>query len=267
MRANPMPANPVPANPRRANTIISNDPAGSNPLRRRRVLRNLAGASLLLGVGPLWQRAARSAEGAVELPPPALDLPPPVGEGLQKAIFAGGCFWGVQGVYQHVKGVRRAVSGYSGGTAPTAAYELVSSGRTGHAESVEVTYDPAQVSYGALLQIFFSVVHDPTQLDRQGPDVGTQYRSAIFATGPAQLEVAQAYIAQLDATRRFRKPIVTRLEDRPSFFPAELYHQDYMTENPRNPYIVFNDLPKVANLKRLFPERYRSEPMLVKRSQ
>ena len=250
----------------RANPISASDPKESKPLRRRRVLLHLTGGSLLLGAGLLWQRAGRSAEEALELPPPALDLPPAAGQGPQKAIFAGGCFWGVQGVYQHVKGVQRAVSGYSGGTAPTAAYELVSSGRTGHAESVEFTYDPDQVSYGALLQIFFSVVHDPTQLDRQGPDVGTQYRSAIFATGPAQLEVAQAYIAQLDATRRFRKPIVTRLENGPSFFPAEIYHQDYMTENPRNLYIVINDLPKVANLKRLFPERYRSEPVLVKRA-
>ena len=235
------------------------------PLRRRGVLQRLAGGGALLGAGLLWQRTARSAEEAVEIPPPALD-PPPAGQGLQKAILAGGCFWGVQGVYQHVKGVQRAVSGYSGGSAPTAAYELVSSGRTGHAESVEITYDPAQVSYGTLLQIFFSVVHDPTQLDRQGPDVGTQYRSAIFATSPAQLQAARAYIAQLDAAKRFGKPIVTRLEERPSFFPAEAYHQDFMTENPRHLYIVINDLPKVANLKRLFPERYRSEPVLVKGS-
>ena len=208
--------------------------------------------------------AARAAEEAVKIPPPAQDLPP-AGKGLQKAIFAGGCFWGVQGVFQHVKGVQRAVSGYSGGTAPTAAYELVSRGNTGHAESVEITYDPSQVSYGTLLQIFFSVAHDPTQLNQQGPDVGTQYRSAIFATSPAQLKVAQAYVAQLDATKLFGKPIVTQLEGKPSFFPAEMYHQDYMPENPRNPYIVFNDLPKVANLKRLFPERFRSEPVLVKR--
>ncbi|MFT3721542.1 peptide-methionine (S)-S-oxide reductase MsrA [Pseudorhodoferax sp.] len=233
------------------------------PLHRRGMLRHLAGGAVLLGAGLLWLRTARSAEEAVEIPPPALD-PAPAGRGLQKAIFAGGCFWGVQGVYQHVKGVQRAVSGYSGGTAPTAAYELVSSGRTGHAESVEVTYDPAQISYGTLLRIFFSVVHDPTQRDRQGPDVGPQYRSAIFATSPEQLQVAKAYVAQLDAAKRFARPIATRLEDKPSFFPAETYHQDYMTENPRNPYIAINDLPKVANLERLFPERYRREPVLVK---
>lgn len=237
----------------------------SNPLHRRSLLQHLAGSALLLGAGLLWQKAARAApEEAVKIPPPSQDLPPS-GQGPQKAIFAGGCFWGVQGVYQHVKGVQRAVSGYSGGTAPTAAYALVSSGRTAHAESVEITYDPAQVSYGALLQIFFSVVHDPTQLNRQGPDVGTQYRSAIFATSPAQLKVAQAYIAQLDATKLFNKPIVTRLEDRPSFFPAEVYHQDFMTENPRHPYIAVNDLPKLEHLKRLFPDRYRSKPVLVKR--
>ncbi|CAM3899645.1 peptide-methionine (S)-S-oxide reductase MsrA [Paracidovorax anthurii] len=236
----------------------------SNPIRRRAALRCLAGGSLLLAGGLAWQTAARAAaEEAVKIPPPALEVPPS-GQGLQKAIFAGGCFWGVQGVYQHVKGVQRAVSGYSGGTAPTAAYELVSRGDTGHAESVEITYDPAQVSYGTLLQIFFSVAHDPTQLNRQGPDVGTQYRSAIFATSPDQLKAAKAYIAQLDATKLFGKPIVTQLADKPSFFPAETYHQDYMTENPRNPYIVVNDLPKVDNLKRLFADRYRSEPVLVK---
>lgn len=229
--------------------------------RRRGVLHALlAGAT-----GLLWQHEAYAAEEAVKIPPPALD-PAAARPGLQKAIFAGGCFWGVQGVYQHVKGVQRAVSGYSGGTAPTAAYELVSRGDTGHAESVEVTYDPAQVSYGTLLQIFFSVVHDPTQLNRQGPDVGAQYRSAIFAASPEQLKVAQAYVAQLDAAKLFGKPIVTRLEDKPSFFPAETYHQDYMTENPRSPYIAINDLPKVEHLKRLFPERYRSEPVLVKRA-
>ncbi|MFT3816835.1 MAG: peptide-methionine (S)-S-oxide reductase MsrA [Rubrivivax sp.] len=208
--------------------------------------------------------AGRAADAAVRIPPPAKDLPPPSAQGLQKAVFAGGCFWGVQGVFQHVKGVQRAVSGYAGGTAPTAAYELVSTGRTGHAEAVEVSFDPAQVSYGALLQIFFSVAHDPTQLDRQGPDVGPQYRSAIFPAGPDQLQVAQAYVAQLDAARVFGKPIVTRLEAGRGFFPAEAYHQDFMTEHPQHPYIVMHDRPKLDELKRLFPERFRSEPVLVK---
>ena len=231
------------------------------PLRRRGVLHILAGSALLGGL--LWQAGGLlAAEQAVRIPPPAQDISA-TGQGPQKAVFAGGCFWGVQGVFQHVKGVQRAVSGYSGGSAAQASYSAVSSGRTGHAESVEITYDPARVSYGRLLQIFFSVAHDPTQLNRQGPDVGTQYRSAIFATSPEQLKTAQAYIAQLDASKAFGKPIVTRLEDKPSFFPAENYHQDYMTENPRNPYIAINDLPKVENLKRLFPDSYRSDPVLV----
>ncbi|MFD1840372.1 peptide-methionine (S)-S-oxide reductase MsrA [Paracidovorax cattleyae] len=231
---------------------------------RRTVLQTLALGVMLPGGALLWQKTAFSAEEAVRIPAPAQDLQAGA-QAPQRAIFTGGCFWGVQGVFQHVKGVQRAVSGYSGGTAPTAAYELVSRGNTGHAESVEITYDPAQVSYGTLLQIFFSVAHDPTQLNRQGPDVGTQYRSAIFATSPDQLKVAKGYIAQLDATKLFGKPIVTQLADKPSFFPAEMYHQDYMTENPRNPYIVANDLPKVESLKQLFADRYRSEPVLVKR--
>lgn len=234
-------------------------------LNRRGLLQTLAGSIVLLGGGLLWQSMAFSAEEAVRLPAPVLDLPA-TGPSPQRAIFAGGCFWGVQGVFQHVKGVQRAVSGYSGGAASTASYELVSRGNTGHAESVEITFDPTQVSYGKLLQIFFSVVHDPTQLNRQGPDTGTQYRSAIFTTSPAQLKTAQAYVAQLDAARLYPKPIVTRLEDKASFYPAELYHQDFLTENPRHPYIVFNDIPKVNSLKRLFPDSYRSEPVLVKKT-
>lgn len=234
-------------------------------LHRRGLLQTLTGGIVLLGSGLLWQSTAFSADEAVRIPPPVMDMPA-TGPAPQRAIFAGGCFWGVQGVFQHVKGVQRAVSGYSGGTASTASYEQVSRGNTGHAESVEVTFDPSLVSYGELLQIFFSVVHDPTQLNRQGPDTGTQYRSAIFATSPAQLKTAQAYVAQLDAAHLYPKPIVTRLEDRASFYPAELYHQDFMTENPRHPYIVFNDLPKVSNLKRLFPDHYLSEPVLTKKT-
>ncbi len=229
---------------------------------RRAALRALALMPVVLSAGALGPRPAAAAEAEVKLPPPAND-PAPAAPGLQKAIFAGGCFWGVQGVFQHVKGVQRAVSGYSGGTAATASYDQVSAGRTGHAESVEVSFDPAQVSYGTLLQIFFSVVHDPTQLNRQGPDVGTQYRSAVFAATPAQLKQAQAYVAQLESARSFGKPIVTRLEATPSFFPAEVYHQDFMTDNPRHPYIVFHDQPKLAQLQRLFPDRFRSEPVRV----
>ena len=202
-------------------------------------------------------------DDAVVIAPPALDLPGTPGN-LQTAVFAGGCFWGVQGVFQHVQGVRNAVSGYDGGAANTAQYESVSEGDTGHAESVSVTYDPTKVSYGKLLQIYFSVAHNPTELNRQGPDTGTQYRSTIFAQNVEQQKVAQAYIAQLDATKSFTKPIATTIELGKPFYPAESYHQDFLTENPSYPYIVINDLPKVAQLKKLFPDQYRAEPVLVK---
>jgi peptide-methionine (S)-S-oxide reductase len=179
------------------------------------------------------------------------------------AVLAGGCFWGVQGVYQHVKGVTSAISGYAGGQQNTAHYEMVGRGGTGHAESVQVTFDPHQVSYGKILQIFFSVVHDPTQLNRQGPDVGPQYRSAIFPENAEQARVARAYIAQLNQARVFDAAIVTKLEmDRP-FYPAEAYHQDYLKNNPTSPYIVYNDLPKIDDLKRIFPDLYRTAPVLV----
>ena len=230
----------------------------THPSRRRFAHTLTAGALMLVTL-----TACSAAEEPVRIPPPAKD---PAASGPQKAVFAGGCFWGVQGVFQHVKGVQRAVSGYAGGSAATASYDVVSGGRTGHAEAVEVTFDPAQISYGALLQIFFSVAHDPTQLNRQGPDSGTQYRSAVFPANPAQRDTAQAYIAQLDAAKLYAKPIVTKLEDKVSFFPAETYHQDYLTENPRQPYIVFNDLPKVAALKQLFADRYRNDPVLVKQT-
>jgi peptide-methionine (S)-S-oxide reductase len=177
--------------------------------------------------------------------------------------LAGGCFWGVQGVFQHVKGVTSAVSGYAGGDRKTAAYETVSTGRTGHAESVQVTFDPRQISYGRLLQIFFSVVHDPTELNRQGPDTGTQYRSAIFPTDTEQANVAKAYVAQLDQAHAFKKTIATRIEPDRTFYPAETYHQDFLTRNPTHPYIAINDLPKIEDLKRLFPEAYRGAPVLV----
>jgi len=222
---------------------------------------------LLLGVaaaGVIGQCSAFSfgGEEGVVIPPPALD------ENTQAhsetAVFAGGCFWGVQGVFQHVKGVQKAVSGYAGGAANTAEYERVSEGDTGHAESVQVTFDPTQVSYGSLLQIYFSVAHNPTELNRQGPDSGTQYRSALFPVNADQQRVAQAYIAQLDAAHAYSKPIVTRLETYNGFYPAEDYHQDFLTEHPTYPYIVINDLPKVAQLKQLFAERYQEKPVLVK---
>ncbi|HWJ55531.1 MAG TPA: peptide-methionine (S)-S-oxide reductase MsrA, partial [Vicinamibacterales bacterium] len=182
----------------------------------------------------------------------------------QVAVFAGGCFWGVQGVYQHVAGVSGAVSGYAGGNKGSAHYETVGGGDSGHAEAVQVTFDPRQVGYGALLQIFFSVAHDPTQLDRQGPDVGTQYRSTIFPTDASQAEVARAYIARLNAAHAFDAPIVTTIEPGRTFYPAEAYHQDYLTLHPDQPYIAINDLPKIAELKRLFPARYRETPVLVR---
>jgi peptide-methionine (S)-S-oxide reductase len=179
------------------------------------------------------------------------------------AVLAGGCFWGVQGVFQHVAGVENAVSGYAGGNADTASYYVVGSGSTGHAESVQVSYDPEKISYGELLQIYFSVAHDPTELNRQGPDTGTQYRSTIFPQNAAQAKIAEAYIAQLNGAHVFGRPVVTTVEPSKTFYPAEGYHQNYLTLNPTQPYIVYNDLPKIANLKRLFPERYRDDPILV----
>ena len=224
----------------------------------RRTLLGLAAA------GVMGQCLAFSfgAEDAVVIPPPSIDEITQAHS--ETVIFAGGCFWGVQGVFQHVKGVKKAVSGYAGGAANTAQYERVSNGDTGHAEAVEVTFDPGQVSYGSLLQIYFSVAHNPTELNRQGPDHGTQYRSAIFVKSPEQQRIAQAYIAQLDSARSFDKPIVTKLETYNGFYPAEEEHQDFLTEHPTYPYIVINDLPKVAQLKQLYPQRYQEKPVLVK---
>lgn len=178
-------------------------------------------------------------------------------------MLAGGCFWGVQGVFQHVDGVLNAVSGYAGGDADTAIYEEVSTGTTGHAETVQITFDPGTISYGQILQIYFSVVHDPTELNRQGPDEGTQYRSTIFPTNDEQAHVAQAYIDQLDRAHVFDLPIATTIEPGRTFFRAEEYHQDFLVDNPTHPYIVVNDLPKVAALRSFFPDRYRDRPVLV----
>jgi len=225
----------------------------------RRALMGLAVAGLISQASAF---SFGGAESAVVIPPPTLDETTQARS--ETAVFAGGCFWGVQGVFQHVKGVQNAVSGYAGGAADTAQYERVSDGDTGHAESVEVTFDPSQVSYGTLLQIYFSVAHNPTELNRQGPDSGTQYRSAIFSKSSEQQRVAQAYIAQLDAARSFDKPIVTKVESFNGFYPAEEEHQDFLTEHPTYPYIVINDLPKVAQLKQLYPQRYQEQPVLVK---
>jgi len=204
---------------------------------------------------------SRAAEDAVIIPAPTADTQP--AGGLQTAVIAGGCFWGVQGVFQHTAGVVNAVSGYAGGNKSTADYRLVSTGSTGHAEAVEIKYDPNKISYGKILQIFFSVAHDPTQLNRQGPDSGTQYRSAIFTTSDEQKKVAEAYIAQLNAAKVYRKPIVTTIGPLEAFYPAEAYHQDYLTLHPNQPYIAFNDLPKVEHLKKIFAENYIEKPTLV----
>ena len=220
------------------------------------------------------------AETAFRIPPPVVDVedvvpagspaggspsgsPSGAASGHQTMVVAGGCFWGVQAVFQHTKGVIQAVSGYAGGQADTASYDKVTSGRTGHAESVQVTFDPAQVSYGELLHIFFSVIHDPTQLNRQGPDVGTHYRSALFYVDEGQKQIAEKYIAQLGEAKAYPRKIVTEVTPLKGFYPAEGYHQDYATLHPESGYIITFDLPKIANLKSMFPERYRSEPQLV----
>jgi len=205
---------------------------------------------------------AQAQEKAVVVPPPAFDETPS-GAATATATFAGGCFWGVQGVYQRVQGVLKAVSGYAGGKQETAHYEMVGSGTTGHAETVQITYDPSKITYGKLLQIYFSVAHDPTQLNYQGPDHGPQYRSTIFPADKNQREIAEKYIAQLDAAHVFPRKIVTTLEDGKTFYPAEAYHQDFLVRNPDYPYIAINDIPKVRNLAQLFPEIYRTQPVLV----
>jgi peptide-methionine (S)-S-oxide reductase len=227
-------------------------------------LRAVLGATLVVSAfGLAATMLAHAAEPAVAIPAPALDPAAPAAGGPQTIVLAGGCFWGVQGVFEHAKGVIHAVSGYSGGTKETAHYEIVGTEQTGHAESVQVTYDPKQISYGKILQIYFSVAHNPTELNYQGPDSGTSYRSAIFYASDEQKRVAEAYIAQLEKAHVFAEPIVTKLEAFTGFYPAEDYHQDFLVLHPTYPYIVFNDLPKVANFKRLFPDYYRETPVTV----
>ena len=204
-------------------------------------------------------------EHAILIPPP--HYTPPIGEKkLERIILAGGCFWGMQGVYQHLKGVTQAISGYAGGSAETAHYETVSNGQTGHAEAVEVTYDPKKITLGDILQVFFSVAHDPTQINAQGPDEGTQYRSAIFINDKIQEKIAKDYIDQLNKTQIFKNKIATKIELGKIFYPAEDYHQDYLEHNPMKPYIVFNDLPKIKNLEKLFPQLYKATPSLTTHS-
>jgi peptide-methionine (S)-S-oxide reductase len=220
-----------------------------------------AAALSALAITAFVAAPSRAAEDAVVIPPPAMDAQ--ASDGIQTAVIAGGCFWGVQGVFQHTAGVVNAVSGYAGGSKATADYNVVSTGTTGHAESVQIKYDPKKISYGKILQIFFSVAHDPTQLNRQGPDSGTQYRSAIFTTSDEQKKVADAYIAQLNSAKVYNKPIVTKVGPLEGFFPAEAYHQDYLTLHPSQPYIAYNDLPKIENLKKIFAEDYIEKPTLV----
>jgi peptide-methionine (S)-S-oxide reductase len=215
---------------------------------------------LLCGI--LAPLVVAAAEAPVVIPPAAYDVPKAPGP-LQTAVLSGGCFWGVQGVFEHLIGVRQVLSGYAGGAKNTAIYEVVSSGSTGHAESVQITYDPQQVSYGQILQVYFSVAHNPTQLNRQGPDVGTQYRSAIFYANEVQKKVAASYIAQLGKAGVFGGPIVTQLAGLQGFYPAEGYHQDYLLLNPSNPYIVYNDLPKIRNFQRLLPVLYQAKAVTV----
>ena len=237
----------------------------TSPARSTAHLRTtLLVTALLIAAGSGLTVLSPAAEVAHTVPAPAVDEQ--AGPGAQTsevAVLAGGCFWGVQGVFQHVNGVTAAVSGYAGGDKKSARYETVGTGRTGHAESVRISFDPRKISYGRILQIYFSVAHDPTQLNRQGPDVGTQYRSAIFPANPAQASIAKAYIAQLNQARVFNAAIVTKIEPDREFYAAEDYHQDFLTRHPGHPYIVYNDLPKIEDLKRLFPETYRADPVLV----
>lgn len=232
-------------------------------MKLRAAWTNIVAPVVLIAIATLaWQHRAHSAEPAVAVPAPSQDEPASKTHS-ETAVFAGGCFWGVQGVFEHVRGVQQAVSGYSGGAAGTAQYETVSMGDTGHAESVRVTFDPSQVSYGHLLQVFFSVVENPTELNYQGPDEGSQYRSAVFPLDGAQRAIAQAYIAQLGRARVFPAPIVTHVETFKGFYPAESYHQNFLTLHPDNSYIYYNDLPKIAALKKLFPVLYRPTPVLA----
>lgn len=223
--------------------------------------RSLRGAGVVLGLAvaaSLTLRLVSATDRGATLPDPQVDSPLAKAPGEAKAVVAGGCFWGIQAVFQHVSGVTRAISGYSGGAAMTAKYAIVGSGMTGHAESVEITYDPSRISYGQLLKVFFAVAHDPTQLNRQGPDTGTQYRSAIFYQGEEQQRIAQSYVAQLEQAKSFSRRIVTEITPLKAFYEAEAYHQNYATKHPNDPYIVINDAPKVVHLKQQFPQLYVS---------
>ena len=215
------------------------------------------GSALLIVGASLACNSAKAS--ATKIPDPALDAPLAKVKGEQTAVLAGGCFWGVEAVFEHVKGVTKVTSGYSGGSSDTAQYGTVSSGQTGHAESVRIVYDPSKISYGQLLKVFFAVAHDPTELNRQGPDTGTQYRSAIFYANEEQKRIAEAYIDQLDKARVFGGAIVTKVSPLQTFYEAESYHQDYLAHHPNEPYIVFNDLPKLEDLRKHFPDLYKAK--------
>lgn len=226
------------------------------------MIRYVVATAITLAALTALRGVPHSSVSGVKVPEPAVDEQMATHAGQEKAVLAGGCFWGVQAVFEHVKGVTKVVSGYAGGEASTAAYDIVSTEKTGHAESVEITYDPSQISYGQLLKVYFSVAHDPTELNRQGPDVGPSYRSAIFFSTPEQERIAKAYIDQLDHAKVFPHKIVTQVVALPAFYPAESYHQDFFVKNPNYPYIVINDKPKVANLKAEWPSLYVDYPSL-----
>ncbi len=214
---------------------------------------------ILVGTTMIFNACSMANASAVSIPSPKIDAPLATTKGEQTAVVAGGCFWGVEAVFDHVKGVTKAESGYAGGSGNTAQYDTVSSGDTGHAESVRITYDPSQITYGQLLKVFFAVAHDPTELNRQGPDVGSQYRSAIFYTNDEQKRIAESYIAQLDQAKVFSEKIVTQVAPLKGFFVAEAYHQNYLENHPNEPYIVYNDMPKLVNLKKALPELYKGK--------
>jgi len=224
-------------------------------------IKTIAAALALAACGLACQVGADAIDKVI--PAPALDTPAAEATGLQTAVLAGGCFWGLQGMFEHVNGVTKVVAGYSGGTRETAHYEMVGTERTGHAESVEITFDPKRISYGQLLRLYLSVAHDPTQLNRQGPDSGPSYRSEIFFTSPTQERIAKAYVVQLTKANVFKSPIVTKIEPMKGFYPAEDYHQDFLIHNPNYPYIVVNDLPKIDALKRVYPDLYRETPVML----
>jgi peptide-methionine (S)-S-oxide reductase len=228
-----------------------------NRVENSRVIARVAVLIVLTFAGAAAWNRANAAGGRSDLPDPVVDVPLAAKKGKEKAVLAGGCFWGVQEVFQHVKGIKDATSGYSGGSSATAEYERVGTGETGHAESVEITFDPAQISYGMLLKVFFSVAHDPTQLNRQGPDTGSQYRSVIFYSSDEQKHIAEAYISQLEQARSFRQPIVTQVVPLKAFYAAEPYHQNYARFHPDDPYIALNDAPKVEHLREEFPDLYK----------